>query len=406
MKMYFPNDRCQGSATAARRAKRALDIGHSGRRFSAIGAASAAPNISKRISLLFLLPLILVTGCGRKLAPEPPLQVLPARVEPVRLSQEGSDVVLRFPYPSKTNAGETLTNLTGATVYRELIGAREGQKPPEMPAETAQREREEKGFRARAETIQKLTRAELDALAVGADVVVRDPLVPLFREGRLGRVFLRYGVTVTRDRKKVSELSPLVAVLPQVPPDRPFRVVPTVEETRVCLDWLAPVAMLDGARPAKIAGFAIYRRDAADEEFEDRPLGVASGATTTYVDATAAPDRNYVYTVRAAPVASLPLILGPAADEVPVSTVDVFPPPAPEGVLVLAEEGGARLVWNPSLAGDFASYRVYRGENGGWTRIAAGLKEPVYFDAGVPGSAYGVTAVDKSDNESPMGTGK
>lgn len=359
----------------------------------------------KRSLLLSLFLALLAAGCGRKLAPEPPLLALPARVEPVRLSQEGSDVVLRFPYPSKTNAGQTLTNLTGVTVYRELIGAREGQKPPELPAETAQREREEKGFRARAETIRTLTRTELDAASVGADVVVRDPLVPLFREGRLGRVFLKYGVTATRDRKKASELSPLVALLPQVPPDRPFRVVPTVEEERVCLDWLAPVAMLDGARPAKIAGYAIYRRDPADEEYEDRPLGVAIGATT-YVDATVTPDRNYVYTVRAAPVVSLPLILGPAADEVPVSTADVFPPPAPEGVLVLAEEGGTRLVWNPSLAGDFASYRVYRGESGGWTRIADGLKEPVYFDAGAPGSAYGVTAVDKSGNESPIGTGK
>jgi len=360
------------------------------------------------MEISFFLPLfllVLLPGCGRKLAPEPPLQVLPARVEPVRLSQEGSDAVLRFPYPSKTSAGETLTNLTGLTVYRELIGAREGQQPPETPVETASRAREEKGFRARAETIQTLTRTELDAATVGADVVVRDPLVPLFREGRLGRVFLRYGVTATRDRKKASELSPLVAFLPQVPPDRPFRVVPTVEEARVCLDWLAPVAMLDGVRPAKIAGYAIYRRGASDEEYEDRPLGVAIGATT-YVDATVTPDRNYVYTVRAAPVVSLPLILGPAADEVPVSTVDVFPPPAPEGVLVLAEEGGARLVWNPSLAGDFAFYRVYRGENGGWTRIADELKEPVYFDAGASGSAYGVTAVDKAGNESPLGAAK
>ena len=163
--------------------------------------------------------------------------------------------------------------------------------------------------------------------------------------------------------------------------------------------------MLDDARPAKIAGYAIYRRDAADEEYEDRPVGVAIGVTT-FVDATVKPDQRYVYTVRAAPVASLPLILGPAADEVSVSTADVFPPPAPEGVLVLAEERGARLVWNPSLVGDFASYRVYRAENGGWTRIADGLRDPVYFDAGVPGSAYGVTAVDKSGNESPMGTAK
>ncbi len=48
---YFPNDRRQGSKTAARRAKRALDIGHSGRRFATIGAASAAPNFRKEVAL-------------------------------------------------------------------------------------------------------------------------------------------------------------------------------------------------------------------------------------------------------------------------------------------------------------------------------------------------------------------
>ena len=44
---YFPNDRCQGSATAARRAKRALDIGHSGRRLHLSAAASAAAAYQK-----------------------------------------------------------------------------------------------------------------------------------------------------------------------------------------------------------------------------------------------------------------------------------------------------------------------------------------------------------------------
>ena len=356
-------------------------------------------------SFLLFLPLIFLAGCGRKIAPEPPLQVLPARIEPVRLSQEGSDVVLRFPFPAKTNAGGTLTNLTGVTVYREIVGAREGERPPEAAKDAAARAVEEKGFRTRAEAIQKLTRAELDAATVGPDIVVRDPLVSLYREGRVGRVFLRYGVTATRDRKKASELSPLVALLPRVPPGRPFLLVPTVEEARVCLDWRAPVTMLDGTRPAKVAGYAVYRRDAGDEEYEDRPLGVAIGATT-YVDTTVIPDRKYVYTVRAAPVAEQPLILGPAADEAPVSTADVFPPDAPEGVLILSEAAGTRLVWNPSLAGDLASYRVYRREDGAWKLIAQNLKDPVYFDAGAAAGGYGVTAVDKSGNESAIGTAK
>ncbi len=354
---------------------------------------------------LFLLAAALLPGCGRKLPPVAPLLVLPARVDPVRISQEGSDIVLRFPVPTLTNAGATLTNLTKVTVMREIAGAREGQRVPPPPADAAARGREEKTFKARAETIAELSPADLDAAAAGPDVVFRDDLVPLYREKRIGRVMLRYAVTATRDKKRVSEQSGIVAIIPRVPPDRPLGVVATVEESRVCLDWLPPPAMLDGATPAIVAGYAIYRREASDEEYDDRPLGVAIGVTT-YVDENVRADRSYVYTVRAAPVADLPLILGPAADQVAVSTKDVFPPPAPEGLLALVESGGTRLVWNPSLAPDLAFYRVYRLDGGTRTRIADLLKDPIFFDAGASGRAYGVTAVDKSGNESPMGTAK
>ncbi len=354
---------------------------------------------------LVLLSLSLLPSCGRKLPPQAPLLVLPARVAPLRISQEGSDVVLRFPYPSVTNGGETLTNLTKVTVVREIAGAREGQKAPPAPPDAAQREREEKAFRSRAETIAELSPSDLDAVTVGPDIVFRDPLIPLYREKRIGRVMLRYAVTATRDKKRVSDLSEIASILPRVPPDRPLRVVATVEENRVCLDWWPPAAMLDGATQTVVAGYAIYRREAGEEEYDEKPLGVALSGVT-YVDETVRPDRVYVYTVRAAPVAELPLILGPPADQVSVSTKDVFPPPAPEGLLVLVESGGTRLVWNPSLAPDLAFYRVYRLDGGVRTRLADELKDPLFFGAGEKGRVYGVTAVDKAGNESPMGTSK
>ena len=219
---------------------------------------------------------------------------------------------------------------------------------------------------------------------MGAEIVVRDPLVPLYREKRVGNVLLRYAVTATRDKKRVSELSPLAAIVPRVPPDRPLDLVAVVEESRVCLDWWPPPAMLDGTRPAVVAGYAVYRREAAEEEFDDQPIGVALGAGPTWTR-RCGPDHAYVYTVRAAPVAELPLILGPAADPVAVSTKDVFPPAAPEGLLVLAESGGTRLVWNPSLAPDLAFYRVYRLDGESRTRVADGLKDPLFFDAGASG---------------------
>ena len=70
-----------------------------------------------------------------------------------------------------------------------------------------------------------MDRAGLDEVTVGSELVVRDSLLPLFLEKRLGRVFLRYGVTATRDRKRVSPLSPLVSIAPRVPPAEPRGLV-------------------------------------------------------------------------------------------------------------------------------------------------------------------------------------
>ena len=353
----------------------------------------------RRLSPL-LLAAALAAGCGRKIAPEAPLLVIPARPEPLQVSQEGGDVVLRFPFPTKTVQGTPLTNLTRVTVWRELVPAPAGARAPEPPKDGAEREREEKLFRQRAEAVRDLSREGLDEVTVGRELVVRDPMMPLYVEKRLGRVALRYGVTATRDRKRVSPLSPLVSIVPRVPPSLPVGLTATVEEGRVCLEWLPPREMLDGTTPVAVAGYAVYRRDAAEEGY-DAPIGET--LRSPFVDESAAAGKDYVYTVRASPTADRPPVLGPAADEVRADTRDVFPPARPEGLLVLAEEGGNRLVWNPVLTRDLAGYRAYARDGGGaWTRRADGLTDPAFYDAGAPaGRRYGVTAVDAAGNESP-----
>jgi hypothetical protein len=355
------------------------------------------------LSLRRVAPLVLAAtlagGCGRKIAPEAPLLVIPARPEPLRVTQEAGDVVLRFPFPAKTVQGAPLTNLTRVTVFREIVPAPPGARAPEPAKEAAERERQEKLFRQRAEAIRDLPREALDDVTVGSEIVVRDSMLPLFLEKRLGRVFLRYGVTATRDRKRISPLSPLVSIVPRVPPSEPRGLVATVEEGRVCLEWLPPVGMLDGATPATVAGYAIYRRDATEEMY-DEPIGVA--ARSPFVDETAASGKKLLYTARAAPTADRPPVLGPAADEVLADTGDVFPPKAPEGLIVLSEESGNRLVWNPVLARDLAGYRVFARDGAGeWRRLADALTDPGYYDAGAPrGRKYGVAAVDTAGNES------
>lgn len=341
-------------------------------------------------------------GCGKKLPPEAPLQLIPARVEPLKVAQEGTDVVLRFPYPARTVLGTSLTDLTKVTVYREVLPAPPGARLPSAPAdeEPARRERDEKSFLTRAEVVRELTRGDLDDATYGGEVIVRDSLVPLFVEKRMGRIFTRYAVTATRERKKSSRLSPMVALAPKVPPDMPVRILTTPEEGRVCLDWLPPHLMLGGETPVKVAAYAVYRREESEDSYGD-PIGI-TGPVPTFVDTSIAPEKRYVYTVRAAPATDAPLVLGPPADQVTVDTHDVFPPPAPEGLLVLSESGANRLVWNPVLVQDLAGYLVYRRVDPAPFARLGQVKDPSYLDQGPPaGAVYGVSAIDKSGNEGP-----
>lgn len=352
-----------------------------------------------RILLVAGLPAVLLVACGRKLDPLPPLLVIPARVEPVAVSQEGSDVVLRFPRPSRTADGAPLSRLTRVTVWRELLASAPGRPLPPPAAAGAARERETKAFFQRAQAVLTLLPEDLDAYGVGGDLVVRDSLFPLAKDGRLGKVALRYAVTATRDASLVSDPSPLVGLFPVVPPEEPVGLAATVEETRVCLEWSRPARLLDGSPAGAVPAYAVYRREPDDAAYAE-PLAVVS--RTVYVDDAARAGARYVYTVRSAAGTATPYVLGPAADEVPVDTRDVFPPPAPEGLLVLREPGGNRLVWSPVLAPDFASYRVYRRDGETWTRLGGGtvLKDPSFFDSGSPaGARYGVSAVDLAGNE-------
>ena len=84
---------------------------------------------------------------------------------------------------------------------------------------------------------------------------------------------------------------------------------------------------------------------------------------------------------------------------------DTFAPPAPTGLVALAEEGRIRLLWDRVEAPDLAGYRLYRQESGG-----AEVELPRDPGAGTDhtddqvraGVAYDyrVTAVDQGGNES------
>ncbi|HEY7854898.1 MAG TPA: hypothetical protein VIC32_00520, partial [Terriglobales bacterium] len=92
------------------------------------------------------------------------------------------------------------------------------------------------------------------------------------------------------------------------------------------------------------------------------------------------------------------------SNHVTVSTSDIFAPPVPTGLEVVAGPGGADLSWNAVSARNLAGYNVYRllPNAATWLKVNPTLlPTPVFHDAEwQPGSVYRVTSVSTAGVES------
>jgi len=375
-------------------------------------------------ALRALLPAlaILVSFCGRKADPTPPLPRGPRAVSDLSVEQEGDEAVLTFTYPDRLLTGAPLTDLAEIDVYR-VTGASpmltgpsgaSGSKPggppaprtDEAPGAAARRAAQstrlaEEAFYREARPVATLPAGALGQYSRGASVVYRDPLMPLLQKDSVPTLAWSV-VSVRRDGEK-SPLSNIVTLSPEVPPAAPVLGSVVAEEGKVCLDWTAPSDDLLG-RPIAVGGYFVYRRMLPQEEYE-RPLNAAAVSDTSFVDTAVSHGAAYFYTVRATALGK-PRIEGPPSDEAGILYRDVYPPAAPARLDALTEAKLVRLVWDPSASADVAGYLVYRAVDEG--PPAPLTEKPVtdtfFTDENVPEgkrSRYTVRAVDGHGNLSP-----
>lgn len=371
-------------------------------------------------ALRALLPAlaILVSSCGRKADPTPPLPRGPRAVSDLSVEQEGGEAVLTFTYPDRLLTGAPLTDLAEIDVYR-VTGARvvlpssspaKGGVPvprtDEAPGAAARRAAQsvriaEEAFYREAKPVATLPAGALGQYSRGASVVYRDPLMSLLEKDTVPTLAWSV-VSVRRDGEK-SPLSNIVTLSPEIPPAAPVLGSVVAEEGKVCLDWAAPSDDLLG-RPVAVGGYFVYRRMLPQEEYE-RPMNAAAVSDTTFVDTAVSHGAAYFYTVRATALAK-PRIEGPPSDEAGILYRDVYPPAAPARLDALTEAKLVRLVWDPSVSADVVGYLVYRTVD--QAPSAPLTEKPVtdtfFTDENVPEgkrSRYTVRAVDGHGNLSP-----
>jgi len=207
-------------------------------------------------------------------------------------------------------------------------------------------------------------------------------------------------------------------------PDAIEDVTAEITHSGVMLKWTAPAKTLVGPAPP-LAGYRVYRAEAettaptaaGETPALKSPLArVGTSDSPAYFDTQVEFDHTYVYSIRS--VAQYPDIMLESAGSrwVVVAPKDIFPPAAPQGLVValVPTQGGTpahlELSWAISPETDIAGYNIYRSEQAGaqGTRLNEQLLQtPAFRDMnGLPGRRYfyNVTAVDRAGNESPAST--
>ncbi len=365
-------------------------------------------------------------SCGKKGDPQPPLPRGPHAISDLAVEQEGDDAVLTFTFPDRLLTGAPLTDLSSIEVYRVIkpsaalteprrgggggpvssVPSAGGVGAIHLPGEGARREATNERMAERAFYQEARRAAVLSTSAIaehtrGASVVYRDPLSALWARGA-GKDPIAYAVISVRRNGEKSPVSNIVTLTPAVAPGAPTLTGAFPEEGRLCLEWLAPETDVLG-QPAAIAGYRVYRRSLAEDEYGP-PLNAEPAKGTSFVDATAPYGVPLVYTVRAV-LKGNPKVEGLPAEELPIVFADVYPPPAPTRVDALSEGNLVRLLWDPVDAPDLAGYLVFRSKDGGAPErlTKEPLTDPFFTDETARQGAryrYTVRAIDRNGNQS------
>ena len=180
-----------------------------------------------------------------------------------------------------------------------------------------------------------------------------------------------------------------VPLQPVAPPPQPLSFELTADG--VALHWPAASNEIDLYRlPANATTPAL--------------VGRLSAATGTYVDTAMPWNSSVQYWLRSVAGSGALQVESVESNHVTVSTTDVFPPPVPTGLEVVAGAAGADLSWEAVAARNLAGYNVYRRapDTDNWVKLNSSLlPTPVFHDADWrPGSVYSVTSVSTAGVES------
>jgi hypothetical protein len=329
-----------------------------------------------RYLLCGLIGLLLLTaGCGKKMTPYAPDQVLPAPVRDFQLTQDGDALLLTWRLPRQNLLGQPLTQIQGCQVYRTAL---RGVAPAAlMSSDFALYADIDLAYPQRGEVQGESLRLQDRDLLPDHRYYYR--VAAYGPDGHLG------GWSRT--------LSHAWGWLPQAP--GALKAVPG--DKIVSLAW-SPVSRLQNGTPVRdLAGYLVYRLSGQGPWIQVTPAPVRQDK---FQDVAVLNNVDYTYKVVAVRRLDGNLLASLASPTRRATPEKTTPPPPLLNVLAVSTAEGVALRWEPSPSPDLAGYRIYRRQMGEtkYRRLNAKLvKKPYFVDSQVKRGVtyyYYVTAVD------------
>jgi len=343
--------------------------------------------IKQIVKLTIMIFLVILTSCGRRGVPLPPLTIVPEPIKNVRAIVRDEGVYILWTPPLKNNDGSPLENLMGFKVLKS-------ERPPE-------------GLCEKCMEIFEPISDVLYNLPAGAEGIVDDGVFKVFDNNLKYGYRYKYKVLSYTTSGYLSPDSKVVEILWDVSPSSPTNLKVEAGDRFVQLRWRAPVSLVDGQPLIGLAGFNIYR-SRESHSYGMTPLNSEPVASNYYVDSGIENETKYYYVVRSVRRVDSSMIEGPASEEVMVVPRDMVPPQPPRGLVAIPEKDDIILRWDANTESDLKGYNIYRKESEGkkWRRLNREvLQGTTYRDDTVKRGItyfYYVTAIDNApaENES------
>lgn len=362
------------------------------------------------LAFLFLLSifgLLNLTNCGAPGEPTARRAPVPEAVTDLSAQQTGDNLILSFSLPKQTAWGAPLAASPAVEIYRDFSPIPPAGAPPAAPPQTL---------------LATIPGQMVDKYVQDGRMTFVSDVKPPELEAHAGQEAI-FAVRTQASARKASDVSNVVTLQIYPPPAPILGLVAMVSRSAIILNWLAPRKTTAGNNLPPVDHYEVYRAEEPTSATEPtapnsapdlkNPLEMIGEPTMPeFEDTQFQFGHTYVYSVRSVVRDGTDLVESADSNLVAVTPRNTFPPPAPQGLVVVfvPATGNAPahmdLTWDITNETNVAGYNVYRREgNLSAQRVNTSLVlAPAFRDFSIrPGESYTytVTAVDSADNESP-----